>query len=124
MNVPLFHRIGGKAAVEAAVNRFYDKFLLEPDILKFFENVDMNIQKEKLRKFFTILLGGMSDVSIESIQQAHKPLASQGLQPKHLDLWIKLTRETLQELSIQDIYIEELIEACFPYRDAIEKQLN
>jgi hemoglobin len=41
----LYERIGGKEAVEAAVDRFYEKVLADPSINHFFTNTDMTRQR-------------------------------------------------------------------------------
>lgn len=120
MNLPLFNRIGGDATVEAAVNRFYDKFLLQRPIYRFFEGVDMAMQKEKLRKFFVLVLGGNSNVSIEKLKIVHQPLVKKGLNRAHIDLWLNLMQETLLELHIPEELVSEFMETCQPFKKAIE----
>ena len=48
---PLFDRIGGKGAVDAAVGVFYDKVMNDSSLKPFFDGVDMNRQKGKMKVF-------------------------------------------------------------------------
>ena len=47
---PLFEKIGGEAAVNAAVDLFYRKVLEDEELSPFFESVDMAEQHKKQRR--------------------------------------------------------------------------
>lgn len=51
MSQSLYERIGGEAAVNAAVDIFYRKVLADDRISRFFEGVDMEKQAAKQRGF-------------------------------------------------------------------------
>ena len=53
MSDSLFNRIGGKAAVEAAVDIFYTKVLADQSISHFFDTTNMNAQRNKQKAFLT-----------------------------------------------------------------------
>ncbi|KAK9823897.1 hypothetical protein WJX72_006236 [[Myrmecia] bisecta] len=44
---PIYDKIGGMPAIQAAVELFYDKLLGDPQLSTFFEGVDMQTQKRK-----------------------------------------------------------------------------
>lgn len=122
MNQTLFHRVGGEAAVEAAVNRFYDKFLQQESIKDFFENVSIREQKNKFRLFFTQILGGPYTTSDIEIRRVHAPLVERGLNDDHYDLFLKLMEQTLRELEIPEELIEEFIDLTESFRkDVLNK---
>lgn len=54
----LFEKLGGKAAVDLAVDRFYERVLNDERIKHFFENVDMNRQRGHQKAFLTYAFGG------------------------------------------------------------------
>ena len=58
ISLSLYDRIGGAAAVDAAVDVFYDKVLNDYRINRFFEGIDMNAQAIKQKAFFTVAFGG------------------------------------------------------------------
>jgi hemoglobin len=115
----LFERIGGEAAVEAAVNRSYEKFLACNDIKRFFADTDMRQQQQKLRKFFTLILDGFEDYPVERLTLVHAPLIKQGLQLSHVNLWINLMQQTLLELNVPEELVDTLMDRCELYKQAI-----
>ena len=58
MSTSLYERIGGEAAVDAAVDVFYRKVLSDPRIAEFFDSVDMDRQRAKQKAFLTYAFGG------------------------------------------------------------------
>lgn len=119
MNESLFNRIGGEAAVEAAVNLFYDKFLQYEEVKPFFKGISIPDQQHKIRVFFTQALGGPCEHTAHDIRKAHAPLVMQGLNDHHVDLFIQLMQETLDELNIPMELIEEFIEIAESFRNDV-----
>jgi hemoglobin len=116
MNESLFNRIGGEAAVEAAANLFYEKFLTYDEIKPFFKHISIPEQQKKIRAFLTQALGGPSPYTSFDLRRAHAPLLNQGLNDAHVDLFIKIMRDTLLELNIPIELIEEFIEITESFR--------
>lgn len=46
-NTPLFERLGGAAAVDAAVEKFYVKVLADATVNNFFKSTDMKVQVKR-----------------------------------------------------------------------------
>ena len=57
-NSSIFERIGGNKAVNAAVDLFYEKVLADPSTTDYFKGINMEIQREKQKKFLTYAFGG------------------------------------------------------------------
>ena len=55
---PLFERIGGAGAVDAAVELFYNKVLADTRINSFFKKTDMTKQRQMQKQFLTFAFGG------------------------------------------------------------------
>ena len=53
-NEPLFERIGGPVAIEAAVELFYEKVMADESLVGFFEGVDMRRQHKMLNDFMSM----------------------------------------------------------------------
>jgi len=53
----LFEKIGGEDAVDAAVDKFYEKVLIDDRIKHFFEYTDMAKQARHQKRFFAYALG-------------------------------------------------------------------
>ena len=119
MDLNLFERIGGEPTVEAAVNKFYDKFIQQPEITQFFNQVRLPAQIDKMRNFITLSLTRNTQYSREAIRLAHAPLVERGLNDKHFDLFVSIMNETLVELHIPKELIEEFIQISEDYRDDV-----
>ncbi len=96
----LFDRIGGAAAVEAAVDLFYRKVLSDPLISHFFGSTDMDSQREKQRKFLTMVFGGPNEYTGKDMRAAHAPLIERGLNETHFTAVAGHLKSTLDELGV------------------------
>ena len=108
MNKPsLFDRIGGEAAVNAAVDVFYRKVLADDRINSFFEGVDMDKQAAKQKAFLTMALGGPNNYTGEDMRKGHAHLVERGLNDSHFDAVMENLGATLKELGVADDLIAE-----------------
>jgi len=96
----VFDRIGGEAAVNAAVDVFYRKVLADDRINKFFEGVDMDKQAAKQKAFLTMALGGPNNYTGDDMRKGHAHLVKQGLNDSHFDAVIENLGATLTELGV------------------------
>src|SRR3569833_3383018 len=85
MNQSLYERIGGEAAVNAAVDIFYRKVLADERISRFFETVDMERQAAKQKAFLTYAFGGPVHYSGKDMRRGHAHLVTLGLNDSHFD---------------------------------------
>src|SRR5699024_3636147 len=67
----LFKRIGGAAAVVAAVEIFYQRVLADPLLERYFSGVDMESQMRKLRAFLTVAFGGAPHYDGRNLRNSH-----------------------------------------------------
>lgn len=103
----LFERIGGEAAVNAAVDVFYRKVLADDRINKFFDGVDMDKQAAKQKAFLTMALGGPHSYTGKDMREGHAHLVKQGLDDSHFDAVMENLGATLQELNVPGDLIAE-----------------
>lgn len=99
-SLSLYDRIGGAAAVDAAVNVFYDKVLNDYRINRFFDGIDMNAQAVKQKAFFTMAFGGPNTYTGADLRTAHARLVKMGLGNDHFDVVMEHLGATLQELNV------------------------
>lgn len=104
MSTTLFDRLGGAAAVDAAVDIFYRKVLTDPRISHFFDTVDMDRQRTKQKAFLTVAFGGPSSYSGKDMRAGHAHLK---LTEAHFDAVIENLGSTLKELKVPDELIAE-----------------
>lgn len=100
----LYERLGGAAAVDAAVDIFYRKVLADPRICDFFDTVDMDAQRAKQKAFLTVAFGGPSAYSGKDMRAAH---ARMKLTEMHFDAVMENLGNTLRELKVPDAMIGE-----------------
>lgn len=106
----LFERIGGKDAVNAAVDLFYDRLLKDPRVNKFFDGTDMARQRAKQKAFMTYAFGGAQNYAGLSMRKAHEGLVkNRGLNDSHFDAVAENLQATLKQLSIPDALIGEVM---------------
>lgn len=96
----LYEKIGGEAAVNAAVDIFYRKVLADSRINQFFEGVDMEQQAAKQKAFLTVAFGGPNKYSGKDLRNAHAPLVKRGLNDSHFDAVMENLGATLTELKV------------------------
>lgn len=96
----LFERIGGEAAIEAAVVTFYEKVMADPTLAGFFEHMDMALQIQKQIAFMTMAFGGPSAYSGRDLRTAHAKLVQRGLGDSHFDSVLQHLSSTLLGLGV------------------------
>ena len=69
-----YERIGGAAAVKAAVELFYDKVLADPELAGYFTDVNMPEQRRHLALMLAVVLGGPNEYAGRGLAEAHQPL--------------------------------------------------
>lgn len=106
----LFEKIGGKDAVNAAVDIFYKKVLADKRINHFFEDIDMEKQRGKQVMFLTYAFGGPNNYSGKNMRDAHVKFVEKGLNAGHFDAVIENLGATLKDLNVPDDLIGEAAE--------------
>ena len=96
----LYEKIGGEAAVNAAVDIFYRKVLADYRINRFFDNTDMDQQIAKQKAFFTMAFGGPNNYTGQDMRNAHARLVKMGLNASHFDAVMEHLGATLTELNV------------------------
>jgi hemoglobin len=109
MTKSLYERIGGEAAVNAAVDVFYRKVLTDQSINRFFEAVDMDAQREKQKAFLTMAFGGPNNYAGKDLRAAHARLVASGLNDAHFDAVAGHLSATLRELGVAQELINEVL---------------
>ncbi|MFV2056363.1 MAG: group 1 truncated hemoglobin [Thiohalomonadales bacterium] len=107
MSDNLFEKIGGEAAVNAAVDIFYRKVLADDRINEFFDGVDMEEQAKKQKSFLTVAFGGPNNYSGLDMRKGHAHLVERGLNDSHFDAVMENLGATLEELNVPADLIAE-----------------
>jgi truncated hemoglobin YjbI len=112
----LFERLGGEAAVNAAVDIFYGKVLADQRINHFFENLDMVAQANKQKAFLTMAFGGPHNYSGRDMRTGHAHLA---LTEEHFNAVVENLAATLKELGVADSDIGEVAAIANSVKDDV-----
>ncbi|MDX2212529.1 MAG: group 1 truncated hemoglobin [Oculatellaceae cyanobacterium bins.114] len=99
----LFEQLGGAAAVDLAVDKFYERVLHDDRIKHFFANIDMVKQRAHQKAFLTYAFGGTDKYDGRYMREAHKELVEQqGLNSDHFDAVAENLMTTLKEMGVTD----------------------
>lgn len=112
----LYERLGGEAAVNKAVDIFYEKVLADSRINGFFENLDMVAQANKQKAFLTMVFGGPHNYSGKDMRAGHAHLA---LNEGHFDAVVENLAATLKELGASDADIGEVAGIALSVKDDV-----
>lgn len=112
----VYEKIGGEAAVNAAVDIFYRKVLMDDRISHFFDTVDMDAQHAKQKAFLTMAFGGPNKYTGQDMRAAHKHMK---LTELHFTAVAENLIETLKELSVPQAYIDEIVAIALSVKDDV-----
>ncbi len=99
----LFEKLGGAAAVDLAVDKFYERVLADERINYFFANVDMAKQRQHQKDFLTYAFGGTTHYNGRYMREAHQQLVEQGgLKGEHFDAVAENLMAALAELGVSE----------------------
>lgn len=96
----LYEAIGGKAAVSAAVDLFYNKVIGDPLLRPFFEGVDLKRQRAKQVSFLATVFGGPTKYTGKDLRSGHAHLVKRGLGDAHFDAVAGHLQAALGELKV------------------------
>ncbi len=106
----LYERIGGEAAVTAAVDLFYDKVMADERTRRFFAGIDIAAQIKKQMAFMTLAFGGPDEYKGRDLKSAHAGLVKHhGLGDVHFDAVAEHLKATLDELKVPADLVEEAL---------------
>ncbi len=115
----LYERIGGKDALDAAVESFYQKVLSDDRIKHFFDGIDMAKQRGKQKVFLAFAFGGPVKYTGKDMREGHKHLVEKGLNDGHFDAVAENLQATLTELGVPGDLIDEVMTIAGSTRDDV-----
>ena len=112
----LYHRLGGKAAIDAAVDRFYVKVLADKRINEFFQDINMKAQHRKQKEFLSAAFGGPIPWKGKDMRAAHENL---DLTEAHFNAVAENLQKTLEEMQVPKELINEVMTIAASTKDAV-----
>ena len=105
----LYERLGGEAAVNAAVDVFYRYVLSDDRINHWFDDIDMDRQAAKQKAFMTMAFGGPHAYTGKDMRNAHRPMVARGLNDSHFDAVAENLEKALTDLDVPRADIDEVL---------------
>lgn len=116
----LLDQIGGKDAVTAAVNRFYDKIAEDEVLAPFFADTNMDHQRRRQISFLSSLMAGTAKQADLYMRSVHRPYVQKmGLNESHFVLVAGHLDATLRELNVPGDVHDQVMAAVAGLQDAV-----
>ena len=115
----IFEQLGGKAAVNTAVDIFYAKMLADDLVSYFFDTTNMVKQRGKQKAFLTMVFGGPNNYTGKDMREGHQHLLTKGLNDSHVDIVIEHLGATLRELGASEENIASVAALANSVRDDV-----
>jgi hemoglobin len=113
MEHSIYDDIGGAPAVEAAVERFYEKVWDDPDLIPYFAAIDPERLKAHQRAFIGMALGGPDAYVGRSMAEAH---GGRAISSEAFDRVVEHLAATLAELGVPASTIAHIAGVLEPLR--------
>jgi methyl-accepting chemotaxis protein len=107
--VSIYDRIGGLPAIEAAVEAFYERVLVDPLLKPFFDGTNLNWLKKSQVRFLSTALGGPKTYKGRDMKTAHAQLP---IEEKHFGRVAQHLSDTLKALNVPPTIISEVMQAA------------
>jgi hemoglobin len=116
----LYERLGGEAAVEAAVDKFYARMLADPRVNRFFKDTNMSKQHMKQVAFMSYAFGAPKKYSGLAMDAAHRRLVEkEGMNDSHFDAVAENLLTTLTEMGVPKDLRDEAATAVGGLREQV-----
>jgi len=115
-DMSIYDKIGGEDAVNAAVDIFYRKVLMDERINEFFDTVDMESQHAKQKAFLTMAFGGPNNYTGKDMRESHKHMK---LNEGHFNAVAENLVATLNELEVPQDVIGDIVAVCVSVKDDV-----
>jgi len=112
----LYEKLGGREAVEAVVDRFYERVLADERLASFFEDTDVDALREHQTEFVTYVTGGTDAYDGQSMRAAHADL---GITEADFAAVADHLRATLEEFEVPAEHADAIMAEVAGLRDEI-----
>lgn len=112
----LYEKLGGKEAVDAAVEIFYGKVLADDRIKQFFDTVDMQKQRGKQKAFLAMAFGGPTNYTGKDMREGHKHM---NLTEEHFTAVAENLAATLTEMGVAQELIDQVMAVAASTHDDV-----
>ncbi len=116
----LFSRLGGEAAIDAAVDLFYEKVLADHRLTPFFQGVKMDHQITQMKAFLAQSFGGPARYKGPDLRKAHQRLVhGMDMDDGHFIAVAGHLADTLNQMGVPVDLIDEVMVIVESVRDDV-----
>lgn len=115
-DAPLFDRLGGSAAIDAAVDAFHERVAEDDRVNGYFRGVDMEPLLRHQKAFFAAGTGGPVEYDGREVAAVHAPLA---IDDEAFDVFVGHLEATLVAFEVPPRERDELLAMLEEYRPAV-----
>ena len=112
----LYQKLGGKPAMDAAIDAFYVKVLADDRVKHFFDDVSMDKQRRKQKEFLSAAFGGPLPWTGKDMRKAHDGM---GLTEVHFNAIAENLVNTLKDLKIKQELIDQVVAVALTTKDDV-----
>lgn len=112
----LYERLGGREAIAAVVDRFYERVRDDDDLAAFFEDVEMDRLRAHQTQFLVAATGGPAEYTGENLREAHADL---DIRAEHFDAVAEHLRATLEEFDVDDAAVAAVLDTVADLRSDV-----
>lgn len=119
----LLGKLGGAAAVRAAVEELYTRLLADPETAVFFEDINMAWLKQHQIDFMKIAFSQVpEDLNVPAyMKEKHASLFDKGLNANHFDAVATHFVGALKDLNVDPKLVDEAVAVIGPLRSVFEE---
>ncbi|MDI1315024.1 group 1 truncated hemoglobin [Prosthecobacter sp.] len=112
----LYQKLGGKGAMEAAIDAFYVKVLADDRVKHFFDDVSMDKQRRKQKEFLSAAFGGPLPWTGKDMRKAHEGM---GITEEQFNAIAENLVNTLKDLKIRQELIDQVVAIALTTKDDV-----
>ncbi len=112
----LYHKLGGKDAVDAVIELFYVKMLADDRVKDVFKDVSMKRQRRKQKEFLAAAFGGPIPWTGSDLRSAHQDLE---LTEAHFQATAGNLQKSLEESKVPKELIDQVMAIVASAHDAV-----
>lgn len=112
----LYEKLGGKAGLDAVVDRFYEKIVADKRISHIFEEINMHKQIRRQKQFLAAAFGGPIPWTGRDLRKAHEDM---GLTEVHFNAVAEHLQSSLEEFKVKKELIDQVMAIVGGTRDHV-----
>lgn len=115
-NVTLYDRLGGQEAIEAVVDRFYERVLDDDRLRPYFEDTDMDRLRRHQTMFLSFATGGPVEYGGRDMETAHAGL---GITDEDFAAVAVHLQAALKEFDVDDEDVQAVAEEIMALKEDV-----